>query len=79
MLVIKVRTHGWVRLRFNGADVWLQVAAVGQESARLAFEAPRAVEIHRDEVLPDREQYAAAGRDDRLAALAPFVPPTPAG
>lgn len=77
MLVCKIKTGGWVRLRFNGADAWVQVAAVGQESARLAFEAPRAVDIRRDELLPDPEQYVAVRRDSRLASLAACLPPAP--
>lgn len=62
MLVISRRCGEWIRLRLGDADVWVQPSEVGKDKVRLCFEAPRDVQITRDELLHDGENFRASHR-----------------
>ena len=59
MLVLRRKAGERVRLRFNGADVWVVVTYCRDGVVRLGFEAPSDVEISREELLggesPDKD------------------------
>ena len=56
MLVLRRKAGERVRVRFNGADVWVVVTYCRDGVARLGFEAPPDVEISREELIPPGEQ-----------------------
>ena len=51
MLVLRRKAGERVRVRFNGADVWVVVTYCRDGVVRLGFEAPPDVEISREELL----------------------------
>ena len=61
MLALRRRKGERVRVRFGGADVWVTVAEAGNGVVRLAFEAPREVEVMREELIPAEPPKDAAG------------------
>lgn len=61
MLILKRRGGQRVRLRVGGVDIWVELHEVcPPNAARLTFAAPLDVQIMREELLPESEQYTAA-------------------
>jgi carbon storage regulator CsrA len=62
MLALTRKTGERVRIRVGDADVWVVVCggSVSGGYLRLAFDAPREVEIAREELLPEGERWGAA-------------------
>jgi carbon storage regulator CsrA len=42
-------------VRVNGMDVWVQVVRIEGDRVRLGFEAPRDVDVRREELIPAGE------------------------
>jgi carbon storage regulator CsrA len=79
VLAIKRKDGQRVRVRVGDVDIWVQVVECQRGWVRLAFEAPEAAKIHREELLDDAEQFAAAGRAKRRAEFSVIAPFTPNG
>jgi carbon storage regulator len=55
MLVLTRKEQERVRVRVAGVDVWVRVVRIEGDRVRLGFEAPRDVDVRREELIPAGE------------------------
>jgi carbon storage regulator len=58
MLVLSQKPGQKIRLRVGDVVVWVQVVDAGRDKVRLGIEAPREVEILREELLSESQREA---------------------
>jgi carbon storage regulator len=58
MLVVSRKPLEKIRLRIGDVVVWVQVVDAGRDKVRLGIEAPREVEILREELLSESQREA---------------------
>ena len=56
MLVVTLKENGRVRLKIGDLHVWVTVVDIDRGKVRVGFEAPKFVQIARNEILPEAEQ-----------------------
>jgi carbon storage regulator len=56
MLVLSQKPGQKIRLRIGDVVVWVQVVDAGRDKVRLGIEAPREVEILREELLAEAQR-----------------------